>query len=265
MLMPASGGMGGVSIARPQDVTSAINGNPGSLTQFQGTQMTFSGAWAEPTFNLAQSAPLPLLGVQPFSAKQTAPGIMAGNIGVTQSLDALGLPATFGIGFITAAAGGADFRHVPESNGTNSALTVFESTTGFGIQLTERLSVGTTLSIGTALFDGPFVEVGGMTSDYALRGAFGLDYALTPCRNVAFYYQTEQAFTFDNAVTFVRLPNSPYFDVNMDLPQNIGFGAADSSLMNGRLLVAFDVLYKLWDEAALFAPLRKPDGPVAAW
>src|SRR6185295_16672616 len=37
-LMPASGGMGGTSIAEPQDLLSAINGNAGSLSQFEGTQ-----------------------------------------------------------------------------------------------------------------------------------------------------------------------------------------------------------------------------------
>jgi long-chain fatty acid transport protein len=42
-LMPASGGMGGVSIARPQDLTSAMNANPASLSQFRGTQFPFGG------------------------------------------------------------------------------------------------------------------------------------------------------------------------------------------------------------------------------
>ena len=45
-LMPASGGMGGVSIAMPQDLVSAVNGNPATLTQFYGTQFIFGGAWA---------------------------------------------------------------------------------------------------------------------------------------------------------------------------------------------------------------------------
>ena len=45
-LMPASGGMGGVSIARPQDLTSAMNANPATMTQFRGTQVTFGGGWA---------------------------------------------------------------------------------------------------------------------------------------------------------------------------------------------------------------------------
>ena len=38
----------------------------------------------------------------------------------------------------------------------------------------------------------------------------------------------------------------------MDLPQNIGFGAANSSLMDGQLLLGCDVIYKLWDEADLY-------------
>ena len=44
--MPASGGMGGTSISRPQDFLSAINGNPSTLEQFRGTQFSFGGAWA---------------------------------------------------------------------------------------------------------------------------------------------------------------------------------------------------------------------------
>src|SRR6476659_1717897 len=61
-LMPASGGMAGTSIAQPQDLTSSLNGNPGTLTQFQGTQFTFGGAWAEPTFNLTQTSNIPIVG-----------------------------------------------------------------------------------------------------------------------------------------------------------------------------------------------------------
>ena len=73
VLMPASGGMGGVSIALPQDLTSAINGNPATLTQFYGTQFLFGGAWAEPTYNLAhQQGLLPTLGT--FDAKSEAQG-----------------------------------------------------------------------------------------------------------------------------------------------------------------------------------------------
>ena len=58
-LMPASGGMAGASLSRPQDLQSAINGNPATLRQFQGTQFSFGGAWADANYKVTQADPLP--------------------------------------------------------------------------------------------------------------------------------------------------------------------------------------------------------------
>ena len=153
-LMPASGGMGGVSIAQPQDLTSGINGNPATLTQFAGTQFIFGGAWAEPTINMNQQAQIPILDpsplIEPFSAKSTAPGLPLGNIGVTQDLSELGLPATFAVGFVTTSGVFADFRQVPESHGTNAAMTIFSLPVAVGMDLTDRLSLGANLALGIA-------------------------------------------------------------------------------------------------------------------
>ena len=255
-MMPASGGMGGASIARPQDLTSAINGNPASLTQFHGTQFSFGGGWAEPTFNMTQSSDIPVVGpislIEPFSAKSTAPGVPVGNIGVTQDFSAFGLPATVGIGFVTTAGAFADFRQVPESNGTNAALALFNLPLSIGVDMTERWSLGASMAFGIAFFDGPFVGTGGMTPDYALRGTIGTNYLLTDATTVGGYYQSKQSFTFDNAFLVDSLLLSETSDVAMDLPQNIGFGVANSSLLDGRLLLACDVTYKLWDQADLY-------------
>lgn len=145
-VIPASGGMGGVGIARPQDLPSAINANPASLTQFRGTQFAFSGVWAEPTFNLTQTSNLPVIGpdplIKPYSARSTAVGVAVGDIGVTEDLSEPGFPAVLGIGFITTAGACADFRHVPASNGTHNGLTIFNMPAAFGVDLTERLSIG---------------------------------------------------------------------------------------------------------------------------
>lgn len=261
-LMPASGGMGGVSIARPQDLTSAINANPAALTQFRGTQFIFGGGWAEPTFNLGQTSNIPVIPlpppigpdplIEPFSAKSTAPGTPIGNIGVTQDLSELGLPATFGIGFITTAGGFVDFRQVPESHGTNTGQTIFNMPLALGVDLTDRLSAGASLSLGIAFFDGPFVGVGGMTPAYALRGTVGTNYLLTEATTFGFYYQTEQSYKFHNAFVLNPGPGQTAVDARMDLPQNIGFGVANRALLDGRLLLAVDVIYKLWEEAALY-------------
>jgi long-chain fatty acid transport protein len=249
-LMPASGAMGGASIARPQDLTSSMNANPASLTQFSGTQFLFGGAWAEPTINMDQQGPVPLLNVDPYTAKSTAPGSPGGNIGITQDLSSMGLPATLAMGFITASGAAIDYRHMPESNGTNSALAIFSLPIALGFDLTEQLSVGAGIAMGIAFFDGPFVGVGGMTPDYALRGTVGANYRVDPCTTVGAYYQTEQSFRFDNAIL---LPNDLVArDINMELPQNFGVGFANESLMDGKLLLAVDVLYKMWDETQLY-------------
>ncbi len=249
-LMPASGGMGGVSIAQPQDLASGINGNPASLTQFAGTQFMFGAAWAEPTFNMNQRRPIPLLDVESYSAKSTAPGVPVANFGLTQDLSELGVPATLAIGFVTTSGVFADYRQVSESNGTNAGLAIFSVPVALGVDLTERLSVGASLALGIAFFDGPFADVGGMTPDYALRGAVGVNYKLTDCTTAGAYYQTQQSFQFDNALLLAdgRIDR----DLAMDLPQNVGFGVANRTFMDGRLLIGADLLYKLWNETDLF-------------
>jgi long-chain fatty acid transport protein len=256
-MMPASGAMGGTSIARPQDLTSALNANPASLTQFRGTQFMFGGGWVEPTVNLTQTSNLPTIGspvVQPFSAKSTAPGTPLTNIGLTQDLsEILGMNAVLGVGMVTTAGAAADYRHVPQSNGTNTSLLLLNAPVSLGVQVTERLSVGAATSLGIAYYDGPFVGVGGMTPDYALRGTLGSNYQLTDATTIGGYYQTKQSFTFDNAISLNVLNFNPTLDVNMELPENLGFGIANSSLFDGRLLLAMDVLYKFWDDADMYS------------
>src|SRR6478672_10991809 len=254
-LMPASGGMAGASIAQPQDLTSSLNGNPGTLTQFRGTQFIFGGAWAEPTFNLTQTSNIPIVGsplIEPFSAKSTAPGVPMGNIGVTQDLSELGMPVTFGIGFVSTAGAAVDFRQIPHSHGTNSGLSIFFWPISLGVDVTDRLSVGATTALGIAFFNAPFVGIGGMTPDYALRASLGANYRLTDYTNVGAYYQTRQAFQFNNAFVLNPGPGQISRDVRLDLPENLGLGVANSALMDGNLLVAVDVLYKLWNQAPLF-------------
>lgn len=254
-VMPAAGAMGGVSVAMPQDLVSAINANPATLTQFQGTQFNFGGAWAEPTFNLTQTNVIPVVGpplIAPYAAKSTAPGAPIGNIGVTQDFNELGMPVTVGLGFVTSAGGAVDFRQMPESRGTNSGITVFNMPASVGVSVTDRLSFGATASLGIAMFDGPFVGASGMTSDYALRGTLGANYLLTDNTTAGGYYQTEQAFQFDNGFIVNPGPLQNAFDVRMALPQNLGFGIANTSLMEGCLLVGMDVIYKYWDQASLF-------------
>lgn len=239
-MMPASGGMAGVSLSRPQDLQSAINGNPATLTQFHGTQFSMGGGWAEGTYNIEQLAPLPLVGVDPYAAKSGTPGSSVPAIGVTQDFSALGLPITTGVGLMANAGAGVDFRGVPQSAGTSAQYLALDMIAGAGMAVTDKLSIGSSLVVGSSFLDGPFVDTGGMTPAYGLRGSLGLNYFLRDQTSIGFYYQTKKSFNFEDAVVF---KSGGVSDVKFDHPTNLGWGLADSSLLDGRLLLASDVLY----------------------
>jgi long-chain fatty acid transport protein len=165
------------------------------------------------------------------------------------------VPTTVGLAVLGAAGGGASYVQVPQSNATSSYLLLLEFAPSVGFQLTDRLSLGATMFIGDGYASGPFVGTSGMTNAYALRGGFGLDYELGDATWLGAYYQTNQDFRFENeAVLFSdRRPR----DVDMGLPQQVGIGVADETLMDGRLLLAADALFLDWRSAALFKSIYR--------
>jgi long-chain fatty acid transport protein len=255
-MMPASGGMAGASLARPQDVQSALNGNPATLTQLRGTQFGFNGAWIEPTFNWRQEdGNLPNVG--DFAAKSNAQGAALGNVGVTQELRSLGIPMTIGLGLVGTSGAGLSFRDVPESNGTSALLQVLGTGISAAARVTDRLSLGAHLAMGAAVLDAPFVGIGAATTDYGIRGAAGLTYQVDPCTTLGLSYHTKLHFNFDDAIT-LQLPGGGFGvtqDIDADMPDIVGIALANESLMGGRLLVAADVQYFNWENAALFGSI----------
>ncbi len=254
-LMPASGGMAGTSLSRPQDLQSAINGNPATLRQFQGTQFSFGGAWADANYKVSQANPLPLVGVTPFSATSGTPGALLGNIGLTQDMDLFGLPATLGMGLMSNAGAGVDFRKVAASNGTSAQYLALDMVAAAGVDLTDRLSLGASFAIGTSFLDGPFVDIGGMTTAYGVRGSVGANYQLAPNTSLGAYWQSKKNLDFKNGV--LLLAGSTPVDIKFDHPMNFGVGIANSSLMDGRLLLAADWIYMVNSEADFLKSIFK--------
>lgn len=252
-MMPASGGMGGVSTAAPQDILSGINGNPATLSQFDGIRFTFGSGWADPSIKFTQTAPLPLVGVSPYSATSETPGTAVGNIGVTHSLNDYGRPITLGLALTSGAGAGINFRNTPASNGTSAQLVILNFTGGGSVQLTDQLSLGSTLTMGQGFLDAPFSGIGAMTPAYALRGAVGVNYQATEATSLGAYYQTKENFNFQDAARLPLVGSS--FDVRLDMPENVGIGIANQSLLDGRLLLAADVTYKQWDNCDLFSEI----------
>jgi len=143
---------------------------------------------------------------------------------------------------------------VPASNGTSCNLLILDMVSSFGVKLTDRLSLGSSVALGTAYFDGPFVGNGAMVSAYGLRTSLGVNYDVTDFTTAGFYWQSKQNFHFEDAISLQLFNNTftPTFDLRMDMPANYGFGIANTRLLDGNLLLAMDVLYKQWEGADLF-------------
>jgi long-chain fatty acid transport protein len=253
VLTPAAGGMAGVSLARPQDVPAAIFGNPATLAQFQGTQFTLGGAWVEgyPTITNNGS----LNGGTPFSMTSRTQGFAIPEIGLIQDLRSAGVPGTLGLGLSGTSGLGAEYRGKAPNDSFINNITeeymVLGINFGAGIELSEKLSAGAAITLGTGFEQlglvGPVTSTA-MVHDYALRGTFGLDYAVNPSNTAGLFYQTRMDFDYPQAVRIV----DTYHDLHMAQPETFGMGWANSSLLDGKLLIAVDVYYKLWENAPLY-------------
>ncbi len=137
-------------------------------------------------------------------------------------------------------------------------LLVLGLNAGLGMELTEELSAGATVTVGTGFSQLGLVESTAMVHDYALRGTLGLAYDLNTSNTVGTYYQTKLGFTFPNAF---RLPDGTYRDISIDQPETFGLGWANRDFLEGDLLLAADVYYKLWEGANLWAMSCTTSGP----
>ena len=242
LINPASGGMAGTSLASPQDVQSAIFGNPSTLSEFRGTQFSMGATWSEPTFDVTHNGTV--TGV-PYSGKSSAQGCLLPTIGVIQDLSGLGIPGSIGAGLTTLSGVSEQLTNQPGSLGTHTEYLILGFTIGAGVDLTDRLAFGASLTVGDGYAGGGFVNNSVVTHDYGLRGSFGLDFELSCNTTLAGYYQTTMPYRYDNLLYLS--PPGVFMDVDIDQPDNIGIGIANNALMGGDLLLAADVIYKSWD------------------
>ena len=148
---------------------------------------------------------------------------------------------------------GVDFRQVPESNGSNTSYLELDLVAATAMQMTDRLSAGATFYLGTGVLNAPLVGISTTSLNYAARGAVGLNYDLGSGMTLGAWWQSKKAHTFND---LVRVGGS-FQNIELDLPANTGIGIANRCLMNGRLLLAADVLFKNWSNADFFDSIYK--------
>ena len=87
-----------------------------------------------------------------------------------------------------------------------------------------------------------------MVTDYALRTTLGANYTVNDNNTIGAYWQSPMSFQFSNAV---RVAGN-YQDLHIQQPMTVGLGWANRTLLDGRLLIATDVYFKDWQNAALW-------------
>lgn len=247
-LAPASAGMAGTSIARPQDNVSSLYGNPATLSQYGGTQFTFGATFYMPVVDLEHDGSVTGTAFTETSDTDIFP---VPQVAVTQDLRGLGVPGTLGLGLTATSGIGADFRGNSASLGAGAEFIIFGVNAGLGLELTDALSLGAAATISFAQLDLGLSSSAAETHALGLRGTIGLTYDFGDT-TIGGFYQSEQAHEFDN---LIETSPGTYDSPTITQPQNFGIGIANNSLMGGDLLIMADVMYKLWKSAEFWGDI----------
>ena len=302
VLAPRSAGMAGTSIAKPLDNVSAIFGNPAALTDWTGTEFTFGATYYKPEVRLDHAGALGLptyAGSVPQSVLDNVgeghvdPGVALGctpevlcitdsyfddavngnegyivpQVGVTQDLRPLGLPAVLGAGLTAVSGIGVEFRHVEETLGLGAEFIVLGANFSLGWELNEQVSIGGAATVTYAYLDLGLAATSGVTHDTGMRGTLGITYDdIVPGTRLGLFYMTELQHVFDDIVAvpafnpldvdgsgalegYGAQGQVRYASIPIEEPRTIGIGISNETFMDGNLLIAADVMWKNWEEA----------------
>jgi long-chain fatty acid transport protein len=244
-MMPAAGGMGGVGIARPQDLGASVFGNPATLTQFKGTQFMFGATFYDVDVEASHDGST---SGTPWSADSDAGPYLVPNVAVTQSLSDA---TVLGAGLTVVSGVGSDFRGVPGSLDPLAEILVFGANAGIAHRINDRLSIGAMATIGMGLGQAGLNGNTASTSNFGFRGTLGATYETGPT-TLGAYYRSPLSIKYDNMVQYA--PNG-YHSPTFEQPQELGFGIANESLMGGDLLLAADLVWKDWSGAESYQDL----------
>lgn len=244
-MMPAAGGMGGVGIARPQDLGASVFGNPATLNQFKGTQFMFGATFYD--VDVSASHDGSTTGTA-WSGGSAAGPYLVPNVALVQPISG---DTVLGAGLSVVAGVGSDFRGVAGSLDPLAEILVFGANAGIAHRISDQLSIGAMATIGMGLGQAGLNSNTASTSNFGIRGTLGVAYEAGPT-TVGAYYRSPLAIEYDNMVQYAA---NGFHSPTFEQPQEVGLGIANESLMNGKLLLAFDLVWKDWSSADAYQDL----------
>lgn len=242
-MTPAAGGMGGVGIARPQDSSAAVFGNPATLSSYdQATHFSFGATFYQPQVSDTHDGSTT---GSPWKGDSEADEYLIPSLSIIQPL---GGGYTFGMGVTPVAGIGSDFRGTAGSLAPLAELIVWGANAGVAYRVNERWSIGGAVTLGNGYFQAGLLENTASVHGYGLRATLGASYE-NDAVVVGAYYRSPLSIDYDRAVKYSA---TGFHDVTVEQPQELALGLAGTSLMDGNLLLEFDAVWKNWEDAEFY-------------
>ncbi|MHB1085125.1 MAG: OmpP1/FadL family transporter [Thiobacillus sp.] len=250
-MMPASGGMAGVGIANPLEPAAALFGNPATLANFNnGTSFSFGATFYKPEVSAQHNGGD--TGTA-WSADSKASDYL---VPVTQPISQ---NTVLGLGLTAISGVGSDFRGTPNSLDSLAELVLFGANAGISNRVNNNLDLGGAVTIGNGFFQAGLSSNTASRRAFGVRGTLGANYHLGPT-NVGAYYRSKLSIKYKDVVNY---NSNAFWDLTVEQPEELAMGLSDSSLLDGKLLLAADVIWKNWEGAKFYKDIYENQTIVA--
>lgn len=254
-LTPAAGGMEGVAIARAPDPVAALFSNPATLAALDATNaFTIGASFVSPTLDASGPA-TGLFGGPPSDANPPLTGPFDG----TSRLDLVAAPHFAAVhrvsddlilGFgVTAISGlGGDFRDVEGVPNLISDLKVFGANATAAYQVTDRLSLGATFTLGIGALQIGLSDISSSVNDFGVGGTIGATYDTGPVI-IGAAWKSPLSITYRQVLEVA--PND-FAGVELTQPWEMQFGLATTDAVFENTYFAFDYRFKAYGAASTY-------------
>lgn len=263
-LTPAAGGMEGVGIARPQDAVAMLFANPATLTQLEGNTTFIIGAtYVSPNLE-AHGEPTDLFGGTVSGGDFNPAAALTGNFKGTSSFDDGAVPhavviqrlsekLVVGFGLTGISGLGSDWREVDGVPNLIADLGLFGTNMSAAYQVTDKLSIGATFSLGIASLQVGLTESGATVHEFGVGGSLGATYD-AGAFVLGVTFKSELGVTYDNVM---ETAPDVFDDFELEQPQELQLGIATGKAFSENTIIEFNFRYKNWDNAAGYSSFWK--------
>jgi long-chain fatty acid transport protein len=248
-LLPATGGMGGASVARTVEPAAAVFGNPATLTQYnKGTSFTFGATYFDPKLTAKENGQGPFVGSfvpVGFEKESRTDPYLVPTVAITQAFSE---SLVVGMGVTVQSGVGSDFRESGLGGDPVGELVMFNANLGVGYKVTENLSLGATATLGNGYFQASLSGDTASTHAFGARGTLGVKYDMG-ATSFGAYYKTELVLEYDD---YISDGSGGFWSDDVAQPEEFAFGIANNSFMGGNLQINADVIHKNWSSANFY-------------